>query len=100
MIADWFEIIGGILMALVSGVMSVIWRKADRAEKLAEQNAMMLTHLARHSEKTGELTERLSSLEASFQAEIKNLSVTLKRLESAVMRLYQDNHPRAPHEHH
>lgn len=75
------------LVVLFSAVLSVIWTKADRAERTAETNKMLLTHIHRSLEKTASLTERLTCLEASVNVEIKNLSIAIKRLESAVLRL-------------
>ncbi len=84
-----FELALGVLVSMLGAITAVIWAKVDRAEKTAEANKAMLGHLARHLDKTNELTERLSSLEASFSAEIKNLSISIKRMESAVLRLDQ-----------
>jgi len=73
-------------LALLSAGTGVIWTKADRAEKTSETNKIFLSQLIKNLDKTAQLTERLTSLEASVQVEIKNLSVSIKRLESAVLR--------------
>lgn len=86
---DIFELVLGSLIALLTWAAGVIWAKAERAEKTAQANATTLAHLEKQLDKTTELTERLSSLEASFHAEIKNLSVSIKRMESAILRMDQ-----------
>lgn len=86
---ELFELALGVLVSMLGAITAVIWTKVDRTEKTAEANKAMLVHLERHLDKTNELTERLSSLEASFSAEIKNLSISIKRMESAVLRLDQ-----------
>jgi|GEM_PF-6384520 len=91
---SFFEVFGAALMAFFTSVLGVVWNKADKAEKISEQNRIFLEHMDKNIDKTAELTERLTSLEASFSVEIKNLSLNIKRLESAVLRLYQENHPR------
>lgn len=92
---NYFEIVLSMLTGVLAAMVRVIWTKADRAEKTAERNKTALTHITRHMDKTHELTERLSSLEASFSVEIKNLSVSIKRMESALLRL--DQHSRRTH---
>lgn len=82
-----FEMLTGILVSVLTALVGVMWRKADAAEKHAEANKAEIAHLSRNLDKTNELTERLSSLEASFNAEIKNLSVSIKRMESALLRM-------------
>ena len=87
---EYFELLAGIALSLFGAILGATWRKADRAEKIAENNRVILTYLSKNHEKTGELNERLSSLEASFGVEIKNLSVSIKRMESALIRIDQN----------
>jgi len=87
---EYFEMLAGIALSLFAAILGVIWRKADRAEKLAESNKLILGYLTKNLDKTGNLNERLSSLEASFGAEIKNLSISIKRMESALIRIDQN----------
>ena len=89
-----FEVVSAALMALFSAVLAALWRKAETAEKQADQNRIAVEHLCKTLDKTADLNERMASLEASFGIEIKNLSLNIKRLESAVLRLYQDEHSR------
>lgn len=91
---ELFELALGVLVSMLGAITAVIWAKVDRAEKTAEANKVMLGHLARHLDKTNDLTERLSSLEASFSAEIKNLSISIKRMESALLRIDQNGRNR------
>ncbi len=86
---EYFEILAGITLSLFAAILGAIWRKADRAEKTDENNKIVLTYLTRNLDKAGEMNERLSSLEASFGAEIKNLSISIKRMEGALLRLDQ-----------
>lgn len=81
------ELIIPAALTLLSSCVGVLWTKADRAEKTSEANRLYLTQLIKNLEKTAILTERLSSLEASVQVEIKNLSLSIKRLEGAILRL-------------
>ena len=85
------EILAAILVALFSGVLGVIWLKADRAERTAESNKLFIAHLTKTVDKTSDLTERLTSLEASVSVEIKNLSTNIKRLENAILEIHQKN---------
>ena len=87
-----FELLLTSFVGVMAAVIGVVWNKADRAEKTAEANRVALSHLEKHLDKTNELTERLSSLEASFSVEIKNLSISIKRMESAILRM--DQHSR------
>jgi len=57
---------------------------------LAENNKTILGYLTKNLDKTSEMNERLSSLEASFGVEIKNLSISIKRMESALIRIDQN----------
>lgn len=82
-----FELLTGCLVTLLSGIMAIIWAKADRAEKLADANNFFIEQFIKNMDKTAQLTERLTSLEASVQVEIKNLSVSIKRLEAAVLKI-------------
>ena len=84
-----FELLLTSFVGVMAAALGVLWQKADRAEKMAAENRATLTHLEKHMDKTDELTERLSSLEASFSAEIKNLSVSIRRMESMIVRLDQ-----------
>lgn len=87
------HIIEAILAAaagLMSAIIAIIWSRADKAAKLSEQNRVMLENLNKNADRTNDLTQRLSSLEASFHAEIKNLSVSIKRMESALIRIDQN----------
>jgi len=93
---EYFEILSGITLSLFAAVLGTIWRKADRAEKMAENNKVILSYLSRNLDKTSDLNERLSSLEASFGAEIKNLSISIKRMESALIRIDQNASHRTP----
>lgn len=86
-----FEMIAGGFAALISGVISVLWGKVDLAEKSSESNRIVLDHLTRQMDKTNDLAQRLSSLEAAVNIEIKNLSVSIKRMESAILRLDQNS---------
>ncbi|NCT40944.1 MAG: hypothetical protein GW778_04705 [Alphaproteobacteria bacterium] len=86
---EYYEMLAGITISLFAAILGAIWRKADRAEKMAESNKVILTYLSRNLDKTSNLNERLSSLEASFGAEIKNLSISIKRMESALIRMDQ-----------
>lgn len=88
------ELIIPIFLTLLSGCVGVIWTKSDRAEKTSEANKIFLSQLIKNLDKTAQLTERLTSLEASVQVEIKNLSISIKRLESAVLRMNIDSHNR------
>ncbi|MGH1398517.1 MAG: hypothetical protein ACRBCT_04810 [Alphaproteobacteria bacterium] len=85
-----FEVLLAGTTSLLSAIVAVIWSRADKAAKLSEQNAIMLEQIRRQVDKTNDLTERLSSLEASFHAEIKNLSVSIKRMENALIRIDQN----------
>ena len=85
-----FELLAGTSMSLFAAMLGVIWRKADRAEKMAEKNKVIVSYITKNLDKTGELNERLSSLEASFSVEIKNLSISIKRMESALIRMDQN----------
>lgn len=87
---EYFEILAGITLSMFAAIIGALWRKADRAEKMAESNALILGYLSKNLDKTGELNERLSSLEASFGVEIKNLSISIKRMESALIRIDQN----------
>lgn len=82
----FFEMLAGAFAALLSGVVAVIWHKADRAEKTSDANRMFLEQFLKNLDKTAQLTERLSSLEASVHAEIKNISVSIKRMEATILR--------------
>ncbi len=90
----FFELLLAAFTALLSAVVSVVWAKADHAAKTAETNKATLSHLEKQLDKTNELTQRLSSLEASFNAEIKNLSVSIKRMEGALIRIDQNGQHR------
>ena len=83
----FFELLIGAFTTLLSAVVGVLWGKADNAEKIAESNRATLNHIEKQLYKTSELTERLSSLEASFATEIKNIAVSIKRMESMIVRL-------------
>ncbi len=74
-------------IALISTVLAVVWHKADKAERLAETNKFLTAHMAKNLDKTDQLTERLSSLESTVGIEIKNISVSLRRLEATVTKL-------------
>ncbi len=87
---QYFDLIIGGGTSLLAAVMGMLWRKADRAEKLAENNKTVLSYITKNLDKTSELNERLSSLEASFGAEIKNLSISIKRMENALIRIDQN----------
>lgn len=82
-----FELITGSFITLFSAAMSIIWAKSDRAEKMADSNHIFIQQFIKNLDKTAQLTERLTSLEASVQVEIKNLSVSIKRLEAAVLKI-------------
>jgi hypothetical protein len=84
-----FEIVMGAFLGLFSAVMSVMWSKIDAAEKNAENNRVFIAHLSRQLDRTNDLAQRVTSLEASVNAEIKNLLVSIKRMESALLRLDQ-----------
>lgn len=92
---EFFELLASAAMSLFAAVLGALWKKADRAEKLAENNKIILSYLSKNLDKTSELNERLSSLEASFGAEIKNLSISIKRMESALIRIDQNASHRA-----
>jgi len=85
-----FELLLGGGFSLLSAGVAIIWSRADKAAKLSEANRIMLENLNKNVDRTNDLTERLSSLEASFHAEIKNLSVSIKRMESALIRIDQN----------
>ena len=87
---DYYEMILTGFTGLISAVLGIVWKKVDEAEKTAQANRTTLAHLEKQLDKTTELTERLSSLEASFSAEIKNLSISIKRMESALLRIDQN----------
>jgi len=87
---EYFEMLAGITLSLFGAILGATWRKVERAEKIAENNRVILTYLSKNLDKTGELNERLSSLEASFGVEIKNLSISIKRMESALIRIDQN----------
>lgn len=84
---NYFEILVMAYTGLMAAVVSVVWSKADKAEKTSENNKTLLVHLSKNIDKTNEMSARLSSLEASVNVEIKNLSISIKRLESAVLRI-------------
>lgn len=84
------EILLSGIVGLLSAIVSIIWVKADNACRISQSNKIILEQLSQHIHKTNELTERLSSLEASFSVEIKNLSVSIKRMESALIRIDQN----------
>lgn len=90
-----FELVSGALLTLLSAVVSVIWTKASNAERTAESNKIFLNHLIKNLDKTERLTERLTSLEASVNVEIKNLAISIKRMESAILRLHNADHDRS-----
>ena len=75
---------------LLTGAVSILWNKADGASKIADSNRLVLTHMSKHLDRTDNLAQRLSSLEASVNVEIKNLSVSIKRMESALLRIDQN----------
>ena len=82
-----FEILVGVIAALFSAILSVLWIKADRAERTAQSNKLLLAYLTKTVDKTADLTERLGSLEALVSVEIKNLSTNIKRLEDAILNI-------------
>lgn len=84
---NYFELLIMAYAGLIAAVVSVVWGKADKAEKTSENNKILLVHLSKNVDKTNEMSARLSSLEASVNVEIKNLSISMKRLESAVLRI-------------
>lgn len=84
---EYFEILMGIALSLLAAILGVLWKKADHADKVGENNRLILEHICKDLDKTQDLTQRLSSLEASFNAEIKNLSISIKRMESALIRM-------------
>ena len=84
-----FELLLSTLVGVLGAIVGVLWNRADYAAKTAEANKATLEIISKNVDKTQQLTERLSSLEASFNVEIKNLSVSIKRMESAVLRLDQ-----------
>lgn len=83
-----FELITGSFITLFSAVIAIIWSKSDRAEKMAESNHVFIQQFIKNLDKTAQLTERLTSLEASVQVEIKNMTVSIKRLEETFLRIY------------
>ena len=85
-----FDIVAGMFVAMLSGMVSVLWRKVERAEKSGENNRIIVEYLSKQIDKTNDLTQRLTSLEASVNVEIKNLSVSIKRMESAILRIDQN----------
>lgn len=96
---EYFELFAGCCLSILTAMLGALWRKADRAEKTAENNKVLLSYLSKNLDKTNHLNERLSSLEASFTAEVKNLSISIKRMESALIRIDQNassNHTHRP----
>lgn len=85
-----YELTTGAFVALLSAVVSVLWTKIDATEKSANSNRILIEHLSKQMEKTNDLAQRVSSLEASVHVEIKNLSVSIKRMESAILRIDQN----------
>lgn len=83
-----FEMITGALISVLLPLMGVLWNKIDAAEKNAESNRIFLTHLSRQLDKTNDLAQRLTSLEATVNIEIKNLSVSIKRMESVILQRF------------
>jgi hypothetical protein len=79
------ELMGTLFVALCSAVLGVVWVKLDRTEKTADSNRIALSYLTKSIDKTMQMTERLTSLEAAFRIEIKNLSIAVARLESAMV---------------
>lgn len=91
-----FELLIAAFITLLSSVISVLWLKTERTEKMAESNKMLLAYLSKAIDKTASLTERLTSLEALASVEIKNLSASIKRLEGAILAINQDQKNRQP----
>ena len=89
-----FELIVGAFAALLSAVVSVLWNKVDTTEKAAASNRILVEHLTKQIEKTNDLAQRLSSLETAVNVEIKNLSISIKRMESAILRIDQNSRQR------
>lgn len=83
-----FEMITGALISLLLPLMGVLWNKIDAAEKNAESNRIFLLHLSKQIDKTNDLAQRLTSLEATVNIEIKNLSVSIKRMESVILKSF------------
>lgn len=71
---------------VISAIITVIWKKADNAERISQQNKAAIEAFVHSVDKLSKVAERLSYLEASFSAEIKNLSMDVKRLEGAILR--------------
>ena len=84
---DLIQIFYTLALSMFAAILHVLWRKSDTAEKLAQNNRTQLEYIAKNVDKANDLSIRLSSLEASFQAEIKNLSISIKRMESALIRI-------------
>lgn len=84
-----FEMITGALISVLLPVMGVLWNKIEAAEKNAESNRVFLLHLSKQIDKTNDLAQRLTSLEATVNIEIKNLSVSIKRMESVLIQRFQ-----------
>ena len=85
-----YELTTAGFVALLSAVVGVLWTKIDATEKSANSNRILIEHLSKQMEKTNDLAQRVSSLEASVHVEIKNLSVSIKRMESAILRIDQN----------
>lgn len=84
-----FEMITGALISVLLPVMGVLWNKIEAAQKNAESNRVFLLHLSKQIDKTNDLAQRLTSLEATVNIEIKNLSVSIKRMESVLIQRFQ-----------
>lgn len=84
-----FEMITGALISVLLPLMGVLWNKIEAAEKNAESNRVFLLHLSKQIDKTNDLAQRLTSLEATVNIEIKNLSVSIKRMESVLIQRFQ-----------
>lgn len=80
-----FEMITGALISVLLPLMGMLWNKIEAAEKNAESNRLFLDHLSKQIDKTHDLAQRLTSLEATVNIEIKNLSVSIKRMESVLL---------------